>query len=197
MRRKLRTTVLLGTLFSSAFAIPQAANATQVSFELRHTPMRIRPNDTPSLCPMLALSLSDHWWAGTGYELVQDYDAVLWTSQYVGHKPIVMSGIRAGTWYRGGPSRDGMAYSIGGLFTFASPALSPDRSPKGIDNGTWIVDFGADFTLGYVWTRVRLGVFATPAWSYGRVSSPAVQRSERYSAFTYRVGLAFAVALGQ
>jgi hypothetical protein len=192
-----RATIFFAALCSSVLLVPQEANATEVSLELRHTPMHIRPDDMPSLCPLVALSLAEHWWAGVGYELVQDYDAVLWSSQYVGHKPIVMSGIRAGSWYRGGAAQGGTTYSLGGLFTFANPAFSLPRSPDGLDDNTWIVDFGADFALGYVWSKVRLGVFATPAWSYGRISSPAAHKSERYNAFTYRVGLAFAVTFGR
>jgi hypothetical protein len=191
-----RPTILFAALGFAVLLVPQEAKATQLSIELRHTPMRLRPGDVPSLCPILALSLRERWWAGIGYELVQDYDAILWRSQYIGRKPIVMSGIRAGTWYRGGAVEYGATYSLGALFTFANRAFSLARGPKGLDNDTWVVDFGADFTFGYVWSRVRLGVFATPAWSYGRIVSPAVHKSERYSAFTYRVGLAFAVNFG-
>jgi hypothetical protein len=152
--------------------------------------------DLPSICPMLALSLSEHWWVGAGYETLQDYDAILWTSETEGHKPIAMSGIHAGTWYRGGAHRNSMTYSVGGLLTFAHPVFSIDPKPAGINSDTSVVDFGVDLTWGHVWQTFRLEFFATPAWSYGQVSSPAVHKSERFSAFTYRVGVALAVRLG-
>jgi len=195
MSGRLRAALVLAVIGSSVFAIPRKADAAGVSFEVRQT-IRLRPTDLVRLGAMLALSLSDHWWAGVGYELIQDYDTVLWTAPYEGHKPVVMSGIRAGSWYRAGAVQHGMTYSIGGLLSVANAAYSPPRSPNEINNDTWVVDFGADFTLGYVWSKVRLGVFATPAWSYGRIVSPAVHTSERYNAFTYRLGLAFAIMFG-
>jgi hypothetical protein len=176
-----------------AFGAP--AQAGQLSIDLRLTPMFERPNDTPSLCPMLAFSLTEHWWVGGGYEFLQDYDAIVWTTATSGHKPVNLAGIRAGTWYRGGASHDGMSFSAGGLLTFANRALALDASPAALDNRTYVVDFGADLTFGRTWRVFRLELFATPAWSYGRVSSPAIHRDERYSAFTYRVGLGLAVVL--
>jgi len=47
-----------------------------------------------------------------------------------------------------------------------------------------------------VWQSVRVEGFATPAWSLGRVTSPAVHKEERYSAFTYRFGVALAILVG-
>jgi len=174
--------------------------ATQVSIEMRITPpldpVFRRPMDLPSICPMLALSLADHWWVGAGYEELQDYDAILWTSETEGHKPIAMSGIHAGTWYRGGAARNSMTYSVGGLLTYANPVFSIDPKPAGIDSGTSVVDFGVDLTWGHVWQDFRLEFFATPAWSYGRVRSPAIHQDERFNAFTYRVGVALAVRFG-
>jgi hypothetical protein len=38
--------------------------------------------------------------------------------------------------------------------------------------------------------------FATPAWSFGRIASTAVDRTETLSRFTYRVGVALAVLVG-
>jgi hypothetical protein len=46
----------------------------------------------------------------------------------------------------------------------------------------------------YHWFRFE--IFATPAWSYGQVASPAVHKTERYSAFTYRFGVAMAIVVG-
>jgi hypothetical protein len=175
---------------------PRPAEAMAVSIELRHTPMRVRPKDLPSLCPMLALSPLAHLWIGAGYELIQDYDAVLWTSEYEGRKPIAMSGLRAGAWYRGGDSRDGLTFAAGALLTYANPATSSGATPRGIDSGTSIIDFGADISIGRVWQHFRLELFATPAWSYGHVSSPAVHKKERFSAFTYRFGGAIAFLFG-
>jgi hypothetical protein len=193
MRQLVLATLLVLGLAAVA---PRTAEATQVSLELRHTPMLVRPNDTPSLCALLALSLTRHWWAGAGYELVQDYDAILWSSENAGHKPIVMSGIRAGAWYRGGAPDHGMTWGAGGLFTFANRAVSLDSSPTRLDNGTSILDLGADLSIGRVWQTVRLEFFVTPAWSVGRVNSPAIHKEERYSAFTYRLGAALAFLFG-
>jgi hypothetical protein len=183
--------------------VPRSVQAKQLAIELRHTPILVRPNNTPSLCPMLALQLPQHFWAGAGYELVQDYDAIYWTSELEGHKPIVMSGVRAGAWYRGGPAQHGMSWSAGGLLTLATPSWSLVRSPEGLgddvnglDGHTTIIDFGADLTLGYVWERFRLEAFATPAWSIGVVRSPAIWKEEDYSAFTYRFGVSLAILVG-
>lgn len=199
MSRRVRVAVFLAGLLSPAIVTPRA-EATQVSIEMRITPpfdpVFRRPMDLPSICPMLALSLSDHWWVGAGYEALQDYDAILWTSETEGHKPIAMSGIHAGTWYRGGAIRDSMTYSVGGLLTFANPVFSIDPKPAGINNGTSVVDFGIDLTWGHVWRNFRVEFFATPAWSYGQASSPAVHKDEHFSAFTYRVGVALAFRLG-
>jgi hypothetical protein len=188
--------LLFAALLVGLVGAPARAEATQVSLELRHTPMHVRPNDTPSLCGLVSLSLTEHWWAGVGYELAQDYDAILWTSETEGHKPILMSGIRAGAWYRGGAAQHGMAWAVGGLFTFANSAFSVAPLSKGLDSGTSVVDFGADFTFGHVWETFRIELFATPAWSYGQVSSKAIHKDETYRAFTYRVGGALVLLLG-
>jgi hypothetical protein len=196
--RHLTITVLLAA--GLVGIAPRDAWARQLAIELRLTPILVRPNDTPSLCPMLALQLTEHLWAGAGYELIQDYNAILWTSELEGHKPIVMSGVRAGAWYRGGPPRHGLTWAAGGLLTLATPALSlvqsPDElddHPNGLDGDTTIVDFGADLALGHVGESFRLEAFATPAWSYGVVRSPAIWKEETYSAFTYRFGVALAI----
>lgn len=187
MRRLIIATLLVSGLVGVA---PRRSEATQMSIELRLTPPLVRPYDFPSICPMLAFSLTEHVWAGAGYEWLQDYDAILWTSENEGHRPIEMSGIRAGAWYRGGAAHDGMSWAAGPLFTFANTAISLGRGPVGLDSGTSIFDFGADFSIGHAGQWFRLEVFATPAWSVGRVASPAVHKEERFSAFTYRFGLA-------
>lgn len=175
---------------------PRKAEATQIALELRHTPILVRPDDLPSFCGMLALSLTERLWVGAGYELIQDYDAILWTSENEGHKPIVMSGMRAGAWYRGGAAQRGSTWAAGPLFTFANPTISLASPHKPLDSGTSFFDFGFDFSIGHVWQNVRVEGFATPAWSVGRVVSPAVHKEESYSAFTYRLGVALAFLLG-
>ena len=191
--RQLRIAVFL--LLSLVGVAPRRAEATEVTIELRNTPPLVRPDKFPSLCAILALSLSEHVWAGAGYEWIQDYDAILWTSEAEGHKPIVMSGLRAGAWYRGVDER-AFTWAAGPLFTFANPAFSIAHSPETLDSGTSVFDFGVDFSIGRVWRGIRVEGFATPAWSLGRVTSPAVHKEERYNAFTYRFGVALAVLVG-
>ena len=193
MRQLVFAVLLVAGLVTLA---PRRAEATEVTIELRNTPPLVRPDDFPSLCALLAFSLSEHIWAGAGYELIQDYDAILWTYENEGHKPIVMSGIRAGAWYRGGAAHRAFTWAAGPLFTFANPAISLAHSPDALDSGTSVVDFGADFSVGHVWQGFRLEGFATPAWSIGRVASPAIHKEERYSAFTYRIGVALAILVG-
>ena len=193
MRRLMFAALLVASLVG---VLPRKCEATQMTIELRHTPPLVRPDDLPSLCPMLAFSLSEHLWAGAGYELIQDYDAILWTSENEGHRPITMSGIRAGAWYRGGAAQRAFTWAAGPLFTFANSVFSLGHSPDEIDSGTSFFDFGVDFSIGHVWQSVRVEGFATPAWSVGRVASPAVHKEERYSAFTYRIGLALAIVVG-
>jgi hypothetical protein len=174
-----------------------AAEARPMQLGVRITPMKERPRKAPSLCPMLSVALSDHLWIGGGYELLQDYDAILWTSETEGHKPISLSGIRAGAWYRGGAERNGLTYGVGGIFTVANRAFSLEVRPTGLDSSSTVMDFGADFSLGKVWNSFRLEVFATPAWSIGNISSPAVHKNERYNAFTYRIGVDLSWRWGQ
>lgn len=192
MRRLLRSILCSGAV-TAALLVSPAARAAQLSIDMRLTPFVERPSDKASLGVLLGFAPGKHWWAGVGYELVQDYDAILWTSEYEGHKPVVMSGLRAGGWYRGGALREGLTYSAGGLLTFANRSFSVDPSPRQLDNATYVVDFGADFTFGRLWEIFRLELFATPTWSYGRIASPARHTDQRYRGFTYRIGLALAV----
>ena len=193
MRQLMLAAFLLLSLVGVA---PGRAEATEMTIEMRSTPPFVRPNGTPSLCAMLALSLTEHVWAGAGYELIQDYDAILWTSANAGHKPIVLSGMSAGAWYRGGAARQAFTWAVGPLFTFANPAISLASPHRALDSGTSFFDFGVDFAVGHVWQSVRVEGFATPAWSVGRVTSPAVHKEESYSAFTYRFGVALAILVG-
>lgn len=182
--------VRIGILALVLVAIGSAtAQARPVQLGVRITPMKERPRQAPSLCPMLSVSLGEHLWVGGGYELLQDYDAILWTSETTGHKPISLSGLRAGAWYRGGADSSGLTFGVGGIFTVANRAFSLEVKPTGLDSSTYVMDFGADFSLGKVWNSFRLELFATPAWSIGRISSPAVHKNERYNAFTYRIGV--------
>jgi hypothetical protein len=173
-----------------------AAEARPAQLGVRVTPMRERPRDTISLCPMLSLSLGEHLWVGAGYELIQDYDVIWWKSDLEGHKPITLSGIRAGAWYRGGADRNGFSYGVGGIYTLANRLFSLESKPSGLDSGTYVMDFGGDASAGWIWNEFRLELFATPAWSYGKISSPAIHKDETYSAFTYRVGVELSWRLG-
>jgi hypothetical protein len=189
--------LILGLVVSSLSIVqPRPAGATQVAFELRHTPILVRPNHTPSLCPILALSPVEHWWIGAGYELVQDYDAILWKSDKEGHKPIVLSGLRLGSWYRGGDDQHGASVLVGTIVTVANSSFSLPASPTGITHDTFVVDLGLDLAVGHVWKTTLLSVFMTPAWSVGRIASPAVNRTETYNAITFRIGGALTFVFG-
>jgi len=178
-------------------AVPARAGESNPStIELRQTVPFARPYHAPSLCALFSLPLTEHWWAGGGYELIQDYDVILWTAKDTGHKPIVMSGLRAGAWYRGGTARRGFTWAAGGLLTFANTAFSLARSPAELDGDTYVVDLGGDFSVGHVWQGIRVEGFLTPAWSYGRVVSSAMAQDDRLSTFTYRFGVALAILLG-
>jgi hypothetical protein len=187
-------------LLSSALARP--AQATEVSLEVRQT--LVQPKNTPGsvLAPTgtLALTVTEHVWLGVGYELVQNHDAVLWSSDLRGDRPISLSAIRVGAWYRGGEGRHALTYAIGPLLTYANAAISLDASPSALNThrntDTYFLDAGADLSIGYVGRRGRVEVFMTPAWSYGRVVSPDVGKSERHSAFEARIGVAFALMVG-
>jgi hypothetical protein len=193
----MRRTLILVVVVSGLSSVrPRAAGATQVALELRHTPILVRPNHTPSLCPMLALSPVEHWWIGAGYELVQDYDAILWKSDKEGHKPIVLSGLRLGSWYRGGDEHYGTSVLVGGIVTVANSTFSLPSSPTGITRDTFIVDVGLDLMVGHVWKANIFSIFMTPAWSVGRIVSPAVNRTETYSAITFRIGWALTFLFG-
>jgi hypothetical protein len=170
--------------------------AHRLALEMRLTPPWIRPFHLPSLCARAAFALAPRFWVGGGYELVQDYDAILWTAKDTGHKPVVMAGLHAGGWYRGGVERQGLTWAAGGLVTLANSSFSLERSPKEIDAHTYVVDVGGDFSLGKVRDGFRVEIFATPAWSFGRIASTAVDRTETLSRFTYRIGVALAVLVG-
>ena len=196
MRRLLIVVSVLAGLIAAPVRAAESQEPNVPTIELRLTPFLVRPYRAPSMCALLAFPLAEHWWVGGGYELIQDYDAVLWTAKDTGHKPIVMSGIRAGSWYRGGASRRGTSWAAGGLVTYSNPVLSVSRKPAGLTGDTYMVDFGGDLSAGYVWDGFRLEAFATPAWSYGRIASPAIGKDERYSGFTYRIGVALAILVG-
>jgi hypothetical protein len=177
-------------------AAPRAAAAGMPTIEMRVSPPWLRPNGTPGLGAIVALPLTEHLWLGGGYELIQDYDAILWYSELEGHKPIVMSGVRAGAWYRGGAVDQGMTWAAGGLVAFSSSVISLSRKPDKLDHGTFVVDVGPDLCFGNVRRGLRVELFATPAWSFGRVASTPIHSTETVSTFTYRVGVAFTILLG-
>jgi hypothetical protein len=188
--------LLAATLLVSIGAAPALAAETRPTIEMRVTPPFVRPYRAPTLCMMLAFPVAPQWWLGAGYEFVQDYDAVLWTAKDTGHKPVVMSGIHAGGWYRGGAERQGLTWAAGGLVTFANSTFSLASSPDEIDAHTYVIDVGGDFSFGKVRDGFRFEVFATPAWSFGRIASTAIDESEGLSQFTYRFGVALAVLIG-
>ena len=57
-------TIAVFLLLSLGAVAPRRAEATEVTIEVRTTPPLVRPDKYPSLCAMLALSLSEHVWAG-------------------------------------------------------------------------------------------------------------------------------------
>jgi len=179
-------------LLVSAAATAQAADKARASVEVRISPPFVRPIGSPSLCPMLAVPVADHWLVGGGYELVQDYEAGVRTSNDTYVSPMVMSGLRLGGWYRSGRARHAISFAIGGLVTLSHPCFSIAKSPAELDGGSYIFDLGLDLAAGYVWERFRLEVFAIPAWSAGHISTPAMTSTQRWSGFTPRVGLALA-----
>jgi len=137
MRRLIIATLLVSGLVGIT---PRRSEATQLSIrDAAHATFR-STNDFPSLCPMLAF-LADRALVGRRgiTELLQDYDAILWTRKTKDTKPIVMSGIRAGAWYRGKPVYDALSWAAGPLFTFANPAISNGHSPEGL--GQWHIHF--------------------------------------------------------
>jgi hypothetical protein len=141
---------------------------------------------------MLAVPVADRWLVGGGYELVQDYDASVRTSNDTEDSPVVLSGVRLGGWYRGGDGRHALSFAAGGLVTLSHPSLSLAKTPGALDRGTYIVDVGLDLSVGHVWDGFRLELFAIPAWSFGHISTAATPSTQRWSGFTPRVGVALA-----
>jgi len=182
----------MALLFLSTSATAQAVEEMPASVEVRISPPFIRPVGAPSLCPMLAVPVASHWLVGGGYELVQDYEADVRTSNDTREGPMVMSGLRLGGWYRGGRAHHAVSFAVGGLVTLSHPSFSIAKTPAALDSGTYMFDFGPDLSVGYVWDSFRFEAFAIPAWSIGRISTPAMTKTERWSGFTPRVGLALA-----
>jgi hypothetical protein len=178
-------------------AAPSRAAGERPALEMRLSPPpTYRPFGMPSLGLMVKIPITKHWLVGGGYEIIQDYDAILWNSDREGHKPVVMSGLRVGAWYRGGAVRDGFTWSAGGLFTYSNSSVSLVTNPKGLDGSTYVVDTGAELSLGNVWQEVRIELFVIPAWSYGHIFSPAMHKGERYNDFTFRYGVTLAILFG-
>lgn len=139
---------------------------------------------------MLALPVANHWLVGGGYELLQDYDATIDTSSDTSESPVLMSGIRLGGWYRGGAARNGLSFAVGALVAFSNPSVSVIKASRALDNESYILDFGLDFSVGHGWEDFRLEGFFLPAWSVGRFST--AERSQRWNGFTPRFGVALA-----
>jgi hypothetical protein len=191
--RRVRPLAMASALFIvSACSPAQAAENARASVELRITPPFVRAGGIPSLCPMLALPVANHWLVGGGYELLQDYGADVLTSNDTSSSPMILSGVRLGGWYRGGAARQAKSFAVGGLITLSHPSLSIARVPAALDGGTYILDFGLDLSIGHVWDKFRLEFFVIPAWSVGRISTPAMTSPKRWSGFTPRLGLALA-----
>jgi hypothetical protein len=167
----------------------RAADGARAAVEVRVTPPAARPLGAPSLCPMLAVPVSDHWLVGGGYELLQDYDATI-VNEDTGAHPVWMSGIRLGGWYRGGATRDGLTFAAGAMATFSHPRVSVIKISGGLDNRTYMFDFGLDLSVGHVWKNFRMEAFFLPAWSFGRFSTST--HSDRWNGFTPRFGVALA-----
>jgi hypothetical protein len=193
-----RSCVLVVVLLSSMPLLSRPAQATEVSLDLRQT--LVQPKSTPESVVFptltLALAIGEHVWVGAGYEMAQNHDAVFFRSELSGERPISLSAIRVGCWYRGGERRYGLTYAIGPLVTYANTAISLGTSPSGVGNDTYFVDAGADMSIGYVGRRGRVEAFMAPARSYGRVVSPAAGKTEHPSAFVARIGVAFTLLLG-
>jgi hypothetical protein len=139
-----------------------------------------------------AVPVANRWLVGGGYELLQDYGADVLTSNDTSGSPMILSGVRLGGWYRGGAARRDISFAAGALVTLSHTSLSIAKVPSALDSGTYIFDFGLDLSVGHVWDKFRLEVFVLPAWSVGRISTPAMTSPQRWSGFTPRVGLALA-----
>jgi hypothetical protein len=202
MGRSLKGSAIFVVLLGSALALSRPARATQVSFEVRQTLVQTVATPSSFVAPTgtLAVTVTEHFWVGAGYDMVQNHDAIFWRSDMRGQKPIALSAIRVGSWYRNGETRHGLTYAIGPLITYANLAISLDASPSafdGLSSKTYFIDSGADMSIGYVGRRGRVEAFMSPAWSYGRLVSPAVGKDEHTSALVVRIGVAFALLIGR
>jgi hypothetical protein len=190
-------TLVLALVVSLAARTAQADETWRPTIELRLSTPFLRPMDTPSLGGLLAFPVRGNLWIGGGFELLQDYDVELWTGPTNKRWPVVMSGLRAGAWYRGGAPQWGRTYAVGGLVTVSNPYFSPASSPDELGKDSVAIDLGPDLSFGYVWRTFRFEMFATPAWSWGRFTSSTMPANvEHMSRFTYRIGIGFAILLG-
>jgi hypothetical protein len=198
MTNTVRLSIGMVALLGLTLGPSRPAQATQISLELRHTLVQTKmtPEVLVALTGTAALAVTEHFWVGGGYELIQNHEGILWKTDKRGETPITLSAIRAGFWYRNGEGPPGLTYAVGPLVTYANRAFAFSPSPQGLDNDTYFVDFGADMSFGYLGRRARIEAFITPAWSLGRVVSPAVDKEEHHSAFVVRMGLAFALMFG-
>jgi hypothetical protein len=183
-------------------AIPsRPAQATEISLDLRQTLLQAKSTPESVIFPTLTLgvTVSEHIAVGAGYEVFQNHDATFWDSAHSGMRPISLSAIRVGCWYRDGEIRHGLTLAIGPIISYANSAISRDTSPSYIDgfgSDSYFINTGVDMSIGYVGRRGRVELFMTPSWVYGRVVSPAVGRSENHSGIEARIGVSFALLLG-
>jgi hypothetical protein len=131
--------------------------------------------------------------------MVQNHDAILWKADHSGVRPISLSAIRVGCWYRGGEKRHGLTLAMGPLVSYGNSAISLGTSPDsyyGFGSDSYFINTGVDMSIGYVGRHGRVEVFMTPSWVYGRVVSPAAGKSENHSAIEARIGVSFTLLLG-
>ncbi len=171
------------------------AEGPRTTLELRISAPFVRTLRAPSLCPMVTVPLAGRWYVGGGYELLQDYDVDVQTSEDTGVGDMVMSGIRAGAWYRGGVDRRGVWFAGGVVVTGSHPYMSMVRVPGELDAGAYAVDLGVDISAGYTWDQFRLALFALPAWSFGQTSSTAQPVDRRFDELNLRVGVGLGSSL--
>lgn len=189
-----------GVAFLCVFPL-RRAQATEVALDLRQTLVQNKSTPESVIFPTLtfAVTVSEHVSVGAGYEMVQNHDAILWKSDSSGKKPISLSAIRVGCWYRGGEKRHGLTLAAGPIVSFANAAISLDTSPTAYDgfgSDSYFVNTGVDMSIGYVGRHGRVEVFMTPSWVYGRVVSPAVGRPQTLNAVEARIGVSFTLLLG-
>lgn len=183
-------------------ALPsRPAQATEVALDLRQTLLQTKSRPESVIFPTLTVgvTVSERLSVGVGYEMIQNHDAIFWKTDHSGMKPLSLSAIRVGCWYRGGENRHGLTLAMGPIVSFANSTISLDTSPtarEGFGSDSYFINTGVDMSIGYVGRHGRVEVFMTPSWVYGRVVSPAVGKSETHSAIEASIGVSFTLLLG-